>query len=59
MFVVYSKYICMFPVAYCTSESQHKDVHVSFKGIENIFLLENVQSTLIFLGVGGGKIRGS
>jgi hypothetical protein len=47
----------MFPDAYSASESPYKDVHVSFKGMENIFLLENVQSTLGFFGV-GGKVGG-
>jgi len=40
VFVVYSKYIHMLPDAYSASESPYKDVHV---------LLENVQSTLLFL----------
>ena len=51
MFVVYLKYIHMFPDSYSASESPYEDVHVSFKGMENIFLLENVQSTLVLRGV--------
>jgi len=36
----------MFPGGYSANESPYKDVHVSFKGMENIFLLKNVQSTM-------------
>jgi len=56
VFVVYLKYIRIFPDAYSASESPYEDVHMSFKGMENIFLLENLQSTLVFWV---GKVGGS
>lgn len=46
--------IHVFCDAYSASESPYKDVHVSFKGMKNIFLLVNVQSTR-FLGERGGS----
>jgi hypothetical protein len=57
VFVVYSKYIHVFPDAYSARESPYKDVHVSFKSMENIFLLENVQSTLVFGGGSWGEVN--